>query len=146
VLVTNEDIVPETVGYMNAREIQKRLVRSNLGSSIEMQPMLPSGLPYALERGAVEGIVLDILGALKISGYRTPLPSKYPTSVLVAHKDLLDSPELASFIEAYNQAVEEMNSNEILMMELAKNLAIENSSNEVRVWREMGVQFQQIQL
>lgn len=146
VLVTNEDIVPQTVGYMNAREIQKKLVWSNLDRSIEMQPMLPAGLPYALERGAVEGIVLDILGALKISGYCTPLPSKYPTSVLVVNKDLLDSPELASFIEAYNQAVEEMDSDEILMAELARNLAIENSSNEVSLWREMGVQFQQIQL
>ncbi|NLK52211.1 MAG: hypothetical protein GX295_07170 [Syntrophomonadaceae bacterium] len=146
VLVTNQDSIPRTVGYMNAREIQKKLVWSNLGSSIEMQPMLPAGLPYALEREAVEGIVLDILGALRIGGYRTPLPSEYPTSVLVVHKDLLDSLELASFIEAYNQAVEEINSTEILMMELAKNLAIENSGNEVKVWREMGVQFQQIEL
>ncbi len=146
VLVSNEDIVPQTVGYMNAREFQKRLVWSNLGSSIEMQPMLPAGLPYALERGAVDGIVLDILGALKISGYRTPLLSEYPTSVLVVHDDLLNSPELAGFIKAYNQAVEEMNTTEVLMMELAKNPAIKEGCNEVKVWREMGVQFQRIEM
>jgi len=144
VLVANQDAVPHTVGYMNAREIQKELVWSNLNSSIEMKPMLPAGLPYALERGVVDGIVLDILGALKVGGYRTPLPSEHPTSVLVVHKDLMDSPDLASFIKAYNQAVEEMNSPEILMLELAKNLEIENGGKEVKVWREMGVKFQSI--
>jgi len=146
VLVTNQDTVPRTVGYMNAREIQKELVWSNYNSLIEMKPMLPAGLPYALERKAVEGIVLDILSALKIGGYRTPLPSGYPTSVLVAHRDLGDSPELKSFIEVYNQAVGELNNPEILMQELAKNLAIERGNNEVKVWREMGVQFQTIKL
>lgn len=142
VLVTYEDKVPQKVGYMNAREIQKQLVRSNFGSSIEMQPMLPAGLPYALERKAVEGIVLDIIGALKIGGYRTALPAEYPTSLLAVHKDLLGSPELVSFVEAYNQAVVEMNSTEVLMEELATKLAIENSSAEVKAWRDMGVQYQ----
>jgi hypothetical protein len=146
VLVTKEDTVPRTVGYMNAREIQKELVWSNLNRSIEMKPILPAGLPYALERNAVEGIVLDVLGALKIDGYRTPLPSEYPTSVLVVHKDLHDSPELASLIKAYNQAVGELNCPEILMLELVKNLEIENGSDEVKVWRKIGVQFQTIEL
>jgi len=142
VLVTQQDAMPRTVGYMNAREIQKKLVWSNLNSSIEMQPMLPAGLPYALERKAVDGIVLDILGALKIGGHRTALPSDYPTSVLVVHQDLLTSPELASFVKAYNQAAAELNNPEILTLELAKYLAIENGVNEVKIWREMGVQFQ----
>lgn len=144
VLVTSQNAFPHTVGYMNAREIQKELVWSNLNSSIEMKPMLPAGLPYALERGAVEGVVLDILGALQIGGYRTPLLAEYPTSVLVVHKDLLGSPELVNFLEVYNRAVEEMNSPEILRMELSKKLAIENGSHEVTIWREMGVQFQTI--
>lgn len=141
VLITNQDAIPQTVGYMNAREIQKKLVWSNLNSSIEMQPMLPAGLPYALERNAVDGIVLDILGVVKIGGYRTALPSDYPTSVLVVHEDLLTSPELASFVKAYNQAATDLNSPEILTLELAKYLAIENGVNEVKIWREMGVKF-----
>jgi hypothetical protein len=146
VLVTNQDAAPRTVGYMNAREIQKELVWSNYDSSIEMKPVLPAGLPYALERKAVEGIVLDILSALKIGGYRTPLHSEYPTSVLVVHRDLCGSPELISFIEVYNQAVGELNSPEILMTELAKNLAIAGGNNEVKAWKEMDVQFQTIKL
>ena len=146
VLVTNQDAVPRTVGYMNAREIQKGLVWSKYHSSIEMKPVLPAGLPYALERNAVEGIVLDILSALKIGGYRTPLHSEYPTSVLVVHRDLCDSPELISFIEVYNQAVGELNSPEILMLELAKNLTIERGNSEVKTWKEMGVRFQTIKL
>jgi hypothetical protein len=141
VLVTFQDKVPQTVGYMNGRELQRKLVWSNLGSSIEMQPMLPAGLPYALERKAVEGIVLDILGALKIGGYRTALPADYPTSVLVVHKDLLGSSELRSFIESYNQAVAEMNSTEILSRELAIKLDLENSDAEVKAWKDMGVQY-----
>ncbi|MGI5921139.1 MAG: ABC transporter substrate-binding (seleno)protein SaoB [Syntrophomonadaceae bacterium] len=145
VLVTNKDNVPETAAYMNARESQKELLWSNLGSDIVMKPMLPAALPYALERDAVDGIVLDILGALKIGGYRTPLPSEVPAALLVVHEDLMGSPELASFIKAYNQAAEELNSEE-LAKALAKYLAVENSSREVQVWREMGVQFQTIKL
>lgn len=146
VLVTSRDAIPRTVGYMNAREIQKQLVWSNLNSSIAMQPMLPASLPYALERNAVEGIVLDILGALKIEGCLTPLLSEYATSVLVVRRDLLDSPELAGFIQAYNQAVAEMNRPEILKVELAKYLGVENGDNEVQIWREMGTQFQAMEI
>ncbi|NLU47167.1 MAG: hypothetical protein GXX02_04210 [Syntrophomonadaceae bacterium] len=144
VLVTSQDKLPQTVGYMNGRDIQKQLVWSNLGSSIEMQPMLPSGLPYALERKAVEGIVLDILGALKIGGYRSALPADYPTSVLVVHKDLIGGPELANFIKAYNQAAAEMNSTEVLTRELAIKLELEDSSAEVEVWKDMGVQYRML--
>jgi len=146
VLVTSQDNVPQTVGYMNAREIQKQLVWSNLDSGIVMQPMLPAGLPYALERNAVEGIVLDILGALKIEGCLTPLPSEYASSVLVVRRDLMDSPELAGFIQAYNQAVAEMNRPEILKIELAKYLAVENGDNEVEIWREMGTRYQAMEI
>lgn len=141
ILVTYEDKVPQTVGYMNARKIQKQLVWSNLGKDIEMQPMLSAGLPYALERKAVEGIVLDILGALKIGGYRTALPAKYPTSVLAVHKDLIGSPQLTIFIEAYNQAAAEMNRTEVLTRELAINLEKESISEEVKTWRDMRIQF-----
>lgn len=146
VLVTRRDALPGTVGYMNAREIQKQLVWSNFDKSIAMQPMLPTGLPYALERKAVEGIVLDILGALKIEGYRWPLPSEYATSVLVVRRDLLDSPDLAGFIQAYNLAVADMNRTEILKVELAKYLAVENGDDEVEIWREMGTQFQPLEI
>ncbi|NLW91714.1 MAG: hypothetical protein GXY34_08955 [Syntrophomonadaceae bacterium] len=144
ILVTTQDKLPQTVGYMNGREIQKELVWSNLDSSIEMQPMLPAGLPYALERKAVDGVVLDILGALKIEGYRTALPADYPTSVLAVHKDLLGTPELAIFIKAYNQAVTEMNSTGVLTRELAGKLELENSSAEVKVWKDMGVQYRML--
>lgn len=146
VLVTNQDIIPHTVGYMNLREIQKDLVWANLNSGIEMQPMLPAGLPYALQRSAVEGIVLDILGVLKIDGFRRALPSAYPTAVLAVHKDLLGTPELASFIKVYNQAVTKMNSSEILMQELAKYLDAEDSFDEVKVWKDMGIKFQTIEI
>ncbi len=146
ILVTDQDKVPQTVGYMNGRETQKRLVWSNLNDSIVMKPILPAGLPYALERNAVEGIVLDIMDALKIGGYHTPLPSPYPTSVLVVHEELLDRSELASFIQAYNQAAEELNRQEILKVELAKKAGIGNGNKEVELWQEMGIQFQTLKL
>lgn len=37
-----------------------------LDESIEMKPMLPAALPYALERDQVDGIVMDIIGALQM--------------------------------------------------------------------------------
>lgn len=146
ILVTNQDKIPRTVGYMNGRETQKRLVWSNLNDRIVMKPILPAGLSYALERNAVEGIVLDIMDAIKIEGYHTPLPSPYPTSVLVVHEKLLDRSELARFIQAYNQAVEELNREEVLKSVLAKKAGIGNGNKEVRLWQEMGIQFQTIDL
>lgn len=146
ILVTNLDNVPETAAYMNAREIQKELVWSSLGSDIVMKPMLPSALPYALEREAVDGIVLDILGALKIDGYRTPLPSVSPSAVLVVHNDWLGSPELENFVKSYNLAAAELNNTEKLTAVLADYFSLANSSEEVQVWQEMGVQYQKIVL
>jgi len=146
VLVTSQNKIPRTVGYMNGREIQKELVWGNLNKNIVMKPIIPSGLPYALERNAVEGIILDILDALKISGYYSPLPSQYPTSVLVVHKDILNTSELASFVKAYNQIVLELNNQEILQKVIAQNLGKENGNKEVQIWRNMGIQFQLLEL
>lgn len=145
VLVTNEDIPPKTVGYMNLREIQKELVWSNIGKDIEMQPMLPQGLPYALQRKAVDGIVLDILGALKIDGYKKSLVSDYPTTVLVLHKDLAGSKKLDGFVKAYDLAVDRMNNGEILMKELAKHLDTEYRADEVmKIWISTGIKYEKL--
>ncbi len=141
ILITKQDNIPHTVGYMNAREIQKELVWSNFDESIEMKPMLPAALPYALERDQVDGIVMDIIGALQMGGYYKPLPSRYPTSVLVVHKKKLNTPELKNFIRVYNKAAAEMNNTDLLKTELEKKLKIENGSEEVEVWQKMGVRY-----
>jgi hypothetical protein len=65
---------------------------------------------------------------------------------LVVHEELLDRPELASFIQAYNQAAEELNRQEILKVELAKKAGIGNGNKEVELWQEMGIQFQTLKL
>jgi hypothetical protein len=141
ILITKQDRIPHTVGYMNAREIQKKLVWSNFDKSIEMKPMLPAALPYALERNEVDGVVMDIIGGLQIGGYYTPLPSGYPASVLVVHKEKLNTPELKDFIRVYNKAAAEMNKTDLLRTKLEKKLEIENGSKEVEVWQNMRVKF-----
>ena len=107
--------------------------------------MLPQGLPYALQRKAVDGIVLDILGALKIDGYKKSLVSDYPTTVLVLHKDLAGSKKLDGFVKAYDLAVDRMNNGEILMKELAKHLDTEYRADEVmKIWISTGIKYEKL--
>ena len=53
------------VGIAHQRSGQRTLVQDILGADAQMMEMLPAALPYALERGVVDAVVLDSLVAVQ---------------------------------------------------------------------------------
>lgn len=97
------------VGISHQRTAQKELAQAVLPDA-QVVEMLPASLPYALERGVVEAVVLDRM----VAG-QTPLPlveladnTERATQVLVVHRRLLDN--ASALRTALQQAVDDSNS------------------------------------
>ena len=76
VLVTSQDKLPQTVGYMNGRDIQKQLVWSNLGSSTKCSLCCrPARMPW---KKAVEDCPGYTGGA---ENRWLPFLASYPTGI-----------------------------------------------------------------
>jgi len=131
-----------SVGYMNGRVLQVRVLAANLGSAPELQPMMTAALPYALERDAVDAVVLDILTVVRgeVDYHCRALPFEAPASVLVAREDVLASPAFQSFLEAYNLAVDQLNGDG-LDDALGDLIPPEKVKDKLELWRNMKVSY-----
>ena len=131
-----------SIGYMNGRVLQTRVLAANLGPSPELQPMMTAALPYALERKAVDAVVLDILTVVRgeVVYHCRALPYDVPASVLVARQDVPDSPAFRSFLTAYNDAVDELNGDG-LAEALSEMIPPEQVKDKVELWRSMKVSY-----
>ncbi len=142
VLVTQGAGAPATVGYMNGRALQTRAVAATLGEGLELQPMMASALPYALECQEVDAVVLDALSVAKanMAFHTIPLPYQPASSVLVASDEILETAAFSSFVNAYNQAVDTFNSDSFETL-LPSLIQTDNSEETFAIWSKTGIQF-----
>ncbi|MCL2619329.1 MAG: ABC transporter substrate-binding protein [Defluviitaleaceae bacterium] len=110
VLVSITYNVPSSVGYTFGRSSQHQIAQANLGQDVAFVPMNTLALPYALARGAVDAVVLDVLtatNAVEDAGLIIrPLPYNRPSSVLLVHQDVVYTQQFADFIENFNQLIQ----------------------------------------
>lgn len=142
ILVSIKSTPVQSIGYMNGRILQTRVLAANMGSAVELHPMMTAALPYALERGAVDAVVLDILTVARGEAvyHCRALPFEAPASVLVAREDVLDSPAFKSFLNAYNDTVDQLNG-ESLADALRDMIPPEKVKENVELWRSMKVSY-----
>lgn len=133
-----------TIGYMNLRDIQIHMLRQIFGDKPELQPIMPSALPYALEKCAVEAVVLDILSALRMEAIYIPLEYQRPANVLVVHEDFAQTTLFTTFLEAYNEGVTDLEDLDILHNLLKQYYAKENCGHEVKEWQRMKTSYRYI--
>ncbi len=101
------------VGIAHLRVPQRELVNAALPES-EVTELLPGALPYALERGVVDGIVVDALLARQnpmVLCQTIPPKSQYlqASQVLVIHKRLYENPHYAKLVMAMQRAATQCN-------------------------------------
>lgn len=139
VLVARDAARPRTVGYMNGRDLQRQAVFANLGGAVQLHPIAAPALPYALECGAVDAVVLDAADAIKLPQYRSSaLPSDAPSAVLVVHEALLGSADFKDFVGHYNDTVGRLEAS--LREELLPQvLGVECGEETLRTWHKMNV-------
>lgn len=134
---------PRRIGVAQRRHFQERLVKERFSPECAAVPILPAGLPYALERGAVDGVVVDILKGLTLSGTRV-FPEDSPdraTYVLVARKKLTSSLLYRQFMDSYKQAVEELSDPRNLARAVEGYKGIRWTNREIEEWKAFKVRF-----
>lgn len=147
VLVTNTgEQSPKVIGYMQGKERQKRILEKNYGAQVTMQPMLFYALPYALEKGRIDGAVLDIMTAVQLNYPISPLIDEEPSYVLVASKEFINSEEYKDFIRQYNATVENLKTSGELQGSLESFLNKTELDEEVKKWEQIPIQYGKLEV
>ncbi len=111
VLVVRKGGNPKRIAYSQKREYQKALIQKRFGTDCEAVPVMPTALPYLYEQGNVDGVVVDILVALNLTGKHMRLSDDKDvvTYVLVVSKDLERSGKLPRVIAVLRDCTEQLN-------------------------------------
>jgi hypothetical protein len=144
VLVLRSGTEPQRLGVAQRRDRQRDLVRAVCPAGCELQPMLPASLPYAYERGIVDGVVVDFLKAASLAGERIPptgIEGDQATYVLVVRKEWEVSDRYRLFLEALQRAVTELEEPETLIGAVAAFRGISWTSRETDEWKRLKIRY-----
>ncbi|MEG0671806.1 ABC transporter substrate-binding (seleno)protein SaoB [Clostridium sp.] len=114
--ISNSSIVvskkenPRVIGVSQNRQYEIDMVKSQFGDNCEVVEIASRALPYALEKGEVDAIVVDYLKSLPIQGYRIfPQQKKdFSTFSIVIRKELKDDKRYKKFITIYNETISDL--------------------------------------
>ena len=139
-----ESVDPKNIGYMNKRLLQESILK-NVYPNASFYPMLSTALPYALEKKEVDAIFTDIILALKIKNAKFKMINTYKVDYyLVASKKLKGSYTLNNFIKAYNNAIDDIQNDNILSNMIGSYLGISDAKGETDTWKKMNIRFNKI--
>lgn len=140
-----ENVDPKNIGYMNKRLLQESILK-NVYPNASFYPMLSTALPYALEKKEVDAIFTDIILALKIKNAKFKMINTDKVDYyLVASKKLKGSDTLNNFIKAYNNAVDDIQNDNILSNMIGSYLGISDAKGETDTWKKMNIRFNKIE-
>jgi len=126
------------------RDFQKSLVERLFGRNATAVPMVSSAIPFAYEKRAVDGVVIDILTGFQLQGKMIPSfgeNGNLVTYVLVVRKTFKENPFFRKFLDSYKDAVDDLSHDEILLTVAKSYGKREWSEEEVKQWKRMGVRF-----
>lgn len=114
--VKNSDIFvmkkddPKKIGMTQERKYQKDLIKKRFGEDVEIVPMMVGALPYALENGEVDAIIIDFVKGIHLKGKKedTVVDGDYTTYVLLARTEFIKTREFKKFLKIYNESLEEL--------------------------------------
>ena len=139
-----ENVDPKNIGYMNKRLLQESILKS-VYPNASYYPMLSTALPYALAKKEVDAIFTDIILALKIKNAKFKMINTDKVDYyLVASKKLKGSDTLNNFIKAYNNAVDDIQNDNILSDMIGSYLGISDAKGETDTWKKMNIRFNKI--
>ena len=112
----NEPEDMRSVGVPAKREHLKELALEQYPWVDEVKEVDAKSIAYAFADHQLDGAVLDIARAFQLPEYQYTrvTDQDYVSFCLVVRDDVVDTPQFQSFIQYYNEAVEELNSRETL--------------------------------
>lgn len=142
IVVVRPGIIPQQIGVSQNRAHQEQIVASVFGPDAVTAPMLPAAIPYAYEKKAVDGVVVDALRGFTMTGQKIPAPTDpggHVTYVLVVNKSFKNDPSYSKFITLFQASVEELNDPDVLINEIRDYMNIELTREEVEQWNLLGI-------
>ncbi|MDD4237012.1 MAG: ABC transporter substrate-binding (seleno)protein SaoB [Desulfotomaculaceae bacterium] len=139
IVVVEPGLTPNKIGIAQNRSHQAQIVAGLFGQDCATAPMLPAAIPYAYEKNAVDGVVVDALRGFTMTGDKLAGEAGHITYVLVVNKNFKEDPRYQKFIDLFQQSVEELNNPDILIEEIRKYKNIDFSREEVNQWNRLGI-------
>ena len=101
---------PKVIGMTQDRDYQIDLMKKRFGEDVEIAAMMVNALPYALEKGDVDAIVIDFIKGVHVNGIKedTVIDGDYTTYVLLSNSEFMKTREFKKFIKTYNKSLEEL--------------------------------------
>lgn len=108
---------PKVIGMTQDRNYQIDLIKKRFGENVEIVAMMANVLPYALEKGDVDAIVIDFIKGVHIKGIKedTVIDGDYTSYVLLSNSEFMKTKEFKRFIKIYNESLEELLSDKELL-------------------------------
>lgn len=143
IVVIKAGKVPKKIGIAQNRNHQVKIVADLFGKDCATAPMLPAAIPYAYEKNAVDGVVVDALKGLTMNGEKLPATTDelndHVTYVLVVNKNFKDDPRYYKFLRLFAESADELNQPEILAVEISKYKNFDFSREEVNQWNRLRI-------
>jgi hypothetical protein len=143
-LVVRDPAKVQIIGIVQNHQYQQGIVTKALGPACQVKPMMSTALAYAYTRGDVDGIVIDIEEALRLSGSRIKTAGENAdliTYVLVASLEFQALPGFNSFLAAFRESAVELNDRETLQKALEKYSSYPVGEKEADQWVQTGIRF-----
>jgi hypothetical protein len=142
IVIIKPGIIPKKIGVSQNRSHQIQIVTGLFGEACATATMLPAALPYAYEKNAVDGVVVDALRGLNLTGDKLPSTngdSDHTTYVLVVKKDFKVDPRYQEFLRLFEESANELNNPDILAQEIYKYKNIVIPREEVNQWNRLRI-------
>ncbi|MCE5336151.1 MAG: hypothetical protein LLG06_16330 [Desulfobacteraceae bacterium] len=144
VIVCRPGFAPKKIGVSQKRGYQTALVGALFGPGCRAEPMVPAALPYAYEKGAVDGVVIDAIRAKPLKGDRITASKTgrdTVTYVLVVGKEFKSSPLFEQFLKAWEKAVAELRDGSAMAREIESCCGSRWTESEIAQLRNTGIRF-----
>lgn len=114
VFITKQDN-PKKIAMVQERDYQRDLITDEFGEDIEIATIIGTALPYALENGQVDAIIIDYMKSLHINGAKKTTVvdgNDYTSYVLLVSKEFKQTKEFKKFVRNYNSALKDLKEDE----------------------------------
>ncbi|KDR96277.1 hypothetical protein SAMN02745945_02007 [Peptoclostridium litorale DSM 5388] len=110
IIVSKTGMPARRVGYAQNRPHIQSMVDKLYPEAVEKKALIMHALPYSLENGMVDTVLLDITTGLSLSGKKNNAKLENPivTHVIVASKSFIEREDFKGFVELYNESVNEL--------------------------------------
>jgi hypothetical protein len=142
VIVIRDKIKTGKIGISQNHFYQTEIVKSSFGSKYELVFLMPSALPYAYEKGLVDGVVIDIEQAALLPGQTLSSRSvsgDAVTYVLAARKDYQNQPGFIKFVQGFSEAADDLTNPDILQWAIGEYGNYPANGKEAEQWISLGV-------